>query len=183
MRYHQIINEIRRRKGLTEMNAEDPEDEFEDEFEDVDDPDDPDDDEEDHRYDALPSSAVIRSLKPAMVEAAQKVYDNWLQDEDDDLNGGGICHLIADKIAGILGNAGFPASTQTASDVQHVYVVAQCNDGVFEVDIPYHLYERGSMFTWTKLPDIQFTSHDISVYQLDGDPSQMHVYVEEWEEE
>jgi hypothetical protein len=161
-------------EGLFEMNQEDP-DESDDEPED-------DDDGEDHRYDGLPSSGMIKRLRPAMADVAQQVYDGWIQDDDDDLNGGGICHLIADKIADILGNAGFPASTQTASDVQHRYVVTQCNDGVFEVDIPHHLYERGAMFTWTKLPDITFTPDDITVYQLDGDTSRMNIYVDEWEE-
>lgn len=153
-------------------------DEFDDEFEDE-----PDEEDDSSRYDALPASSVIRTLRPAMAAAAQRIYDAWVQDEHDDLNGGGICHLIADEVATIMGNSGIPVSTQTANDVQHVYCVGQFSDGVFEVDIPYRLYERGGGFTWTKIPDVHFTQDDILTYQLDGDPSQMYMYVEEWQEE
>lgn len=142
-----------------------------------------DDEPDDSRYDALPSSKSLHALKPAMAAAAQKVYDSWVQDEDDELNGGGICHLIAEEIAGIMSDAGIPVSTVTASDVQHVYCVGQFSNGVFEVDIPYHLYERGSMFTWTKLEGVTFSTDDISVYRLDANPARMYIYVEEWDEE
>ena len=142
------------------------------------------DDEEDHRFDSLPSSSAIRACIPKIVEAAQEVYDAWDQSdpENDELNGGGICHLIADRIVSILWGAEVPCSSQTASDVQHVYTVAQCSDGIFEVDIPYRVYENGSMFTWTKKPGVVFRTEHVVVEKLDGNPSRMHVYVADWED-
>jgi hypothetical protein len=144
-----------------------------------------DDHEEEDRFDALPSSSAIRALAPQIAEAAQEVYDAWDQSDpdNDELNGGGICHLIADKIVSILWGADIPCSSQTASDVQHVYVVAQCSDGVFEVDIPYRIYETGSMFTWTKRPGVVFGTEHVVVEKLDWNPARMNVYVEDWEEE
>lgn len=141
-------------------------------------------DDEDDRYQHLPSSGAIAPLIPQIVEKAQAVYDRWDQSDpdNDDLNGGGICHLIADEIASILSEASIPCATVSATDVQHVYVVAQCSDGVFEVDIPYRLYERGSMFTWTKIEGVHFEPRDVVVSMLDGNPARMSQYVEEWEE-
>jgi hypothetical protein len=141
------------------------------------------DDDEETKYDNLPSSETLNKLKPHCAAIAQKVYDSWIQDEDDDLNGGGICHLIADEISSIVNNAGIPCASQTASDVQHVYCVAQCNNGIFEIDIPYWLYERGGGFTWEKLPNIMFSSDNVNIHLLDHDPARMNIYVDEWEED
>lgn len=140
-----------------------------------------DDYDDDAAYDNLPSSAAIRRLRPQIAAAAQQVYDHWHQDDDDELNGGGICHLIADATANLLSEAGIPVWTETASDVQHVYCVAQCQDGVFEVDIPYRMYEYGSMFTWTKIPDVQFDASDVVISMLDSNPSRIGIYVSHME--
>jgi hypothetical protein len=147
------------------------------------DPDDPEDEPEDEEpsYDHLPPSSAVKALKLQIATAAQKIYDEWIQDDNDDLNGGGICHLIADAMAGILGDAGMVVTSQSANDVQHVYCVGQFSDGVFEIDIPYWLYERGGGYTWTKLPDVQFTPNDVIVSRLDSDPGNMKTYVDEWD--
>jgi hypothetical protein len=131
----------------------------------------------------LPSINVVKALKPQIAAAAQKVYDRWEQGEDDDLNGGGICHLIADEAATVLMHAHVPVATQCSSHEQHVYCVCQCLEGVFEVDIPHRMYERGSMFTWTKLPDVQITPDDVIITRLDGNPGRMGIYVEDWQDD
>jgi len=138
-------------------------------------------DEDKPDFSHLPSADVIKQLRPQIAAKAQRVYDEWIQDENDDLNGGGICHLIADEICDILGQANILCTSVSASDVQHVYVVAQCQEGVFEVDIPYWLYEEGGGFTWTKLPDIRFEPNDVIIRKLDSDPGNMRTYFEEWE--
>jgi hypothetical protein len=161
----------------------------------VSEPDDDDDEDEDRRfnakyddddakYDNLPSSSAIKSHLPYICAAAQKVYDDWDQSDpdNDELNGGGVCHLIADKIADILSSAGIRVTTQQSMNEQHVYCVCQFRDGVFEIDIPHQLYERGGGFTWYKLPNIVFTPADVQVECLDGDPARMGQYVEDWEE-
>lgn len=60
---------------------------------------------------------IISSVKPKIVLVAQKIYDLWIQDENDELNGGGICHLIADKIADILNDIGIPSVTVSSNYV------------------------------------------------------------------
>ena len=52
---------------------------------------------------------TFADLKPLFVQAAQKEYDDWAQDEDgmDEVLGtGGICQDIAEKIASILSQHG-----------------------------------------------------------------------------
>lgn len=140
---------------------------------------------DDDRYAHLPGSDAISALRPQIAAAAQEVYDGWDQSDpdNDDLNGGGICHLIADKIVGILMEANVPCTSQSSTHEQHVYVVAQCSDGVFEVDIPHRLYERGAAFTWHKVPGVIFKPEHVVVEQLNSDPAKMAEYVDEWEDE
>jgi hypothetical protein len=143
-----------------------------------------DDDDDDGKYDHLPSSKKLKELTPQLAMAGQLQYDQWEQVDgyDEEVGGGGICHLIAEKMVDIIDNAGFPVSTVSSLYEVHVYCVAQCNDGVFEVDIPWALYERGGGYTWTKLPNVIFHPTDVVVYRLDADPGRISQYVEEWED-
>jgi hypothetical protein len=89
----------------------------------------------------------IKRVIPSLVQAAQLVYNEWDQSdpENDDYGGGGICQDIADAIAGVLDDNGIECMTIDSRGMgeQHVWVVARVAEGIFEVDIPYHLYERG----------------------------------------
>ena len=139
-------------------------------------------DEDDEKYDRLPASSVIKSLRNKIATKAQHIYDHWKQDEDDELNGGGICHLIADEVCDVLSNSRINCSTVSSNHEVHVYTVAQCSDGVFEVDIPYNLYERGGGYTWHKIPNIKFSLNDVVISKLDGNPGRMAQYVDDWED-
>lgn len=139
--------------------------------------------------------AEIVELLPQIAAAAQNVYDDWEQDEyGADAEGcvGGICHLIADEICGVLGAAGIECSPISATvGEQHVWVVAKVGDvdengdverhdaGVWSIDIPPHVYESGAAYTWTKLPGVQFRDDDIVVYQESPDPSDFERYMDE----
>lgn len=130
----------------------------------------------------LPSVQQIEALRPQMAAAAQKQYDAWHQDEDgydDELGSGGICHLIADDIASLLGRHGIEAYTVTRSDVQHVHLIAPFREGIYEIDVPYWLYEQGGGFTWRKLPDITFQPDWVVIDRIDRDPANLHLYVGE----
>jgi hypothetical protein len=140
------------------------------------------DEEDENKYEHLKPSSVIQAAFPEIVAAAQSVYDWWDQGEEDELNGGGICHLIADKVCNLLYSKDIVCTTVSSTHEFHVYVVAQCSDGVFKIDIPYRLYEHGGGFTWTKIPDVTFSTSDIVLYCLSHDPSKMKEYVDEWEE-
>lgn len=109
----------------------------------------------------------LEALRPQFATAAQQVYDSWVQDEDDEYGGGGICQDIADVIGDVIHqnipdiNAG-PVSASCGE--QHVWVMLYTDTEGFSIDIPYHLYERGGGYSWTKIPGVTFDPNDIEIY-------------------
>lgn len=142
------------------------------------------DDEEDNSN--FPSVRILEPLLPELAEVAQKVYDLWDQDEDgydEDVGSGGICHLIADQLVHVISAAGVPHIYTVSDNFEvHVYAVAAFEEGVFQIDIPHRIYERGGGYTWTKLPDVHFQPSDIHVNMIDGNPRNIGQYVEDAEE-
>jgi len=120
----------------------------------------------------LPTLAMLKQLRPEMVQVAQHAYDAWDEEERDTYAGGGICHIIADAILDVLYQHNITATTQSSSHEQHVYVVAQVEEGVYMVDIHHSIYERGGGFSWTKVPDVVFEPDDITFYRISGDPDE-----------
>jgi hypothetical protein len=131
----------------------------------------------------LPCLKDIEAMSSVFAQSAQVVYDNWQQDGDgfdEELGAGGICHLIADAMATDIFNT-FPnarACTRCLSDEQHVNVLISVREGVYELDIPYRIYETGGGFTWTKREGIIFDAQHISLDALSNDPSEMWKFVE-----
>ena len=124
----------------------------------------------------------IARLLPALVKEAQKQYDDWQQDEegyDEEVGGGGICHLIADRFAQRFSAAGISCTTVSAWDEVHVYTVLRLPSGVWEVDIRPHVYERGGGYHWKKIPDVTFSVGDVVVAHLDANPRNFRKYIGE----
>ena len=138
------------------------------------------DEDEYGEFPAHTSDIVKEELAPYIVEAAQKEYDKWDEEDVDTYANGGICHYIAEKIADLLSNKGINAFTVSSNFEQHVYVVAQFADGVYSVDIPHQYYETGGGFSWKKLPDVEFSPEDISMYHISGDPRDIKEQQEEF---
>lgn len=117
---------------------------------------------------------LIKSLRQELAQAAQEIYDQWDQsgpDGDIELGFGGICQDIASAMANVLSQNGIHCSTVFSSvGDNHVWVVAVVDDGVYEVDIPYHVYEFGSGYTWNKKENIVFTEEDVCIARLSHDP-------------
>ena len=125
------------------------------------------------------NDAVLKTI----VDAAQKQYDEWKQNEegyDEELGSGGICHLIADDIADILSNHGIECSSVCDSSVQHVYLVCKFREGVYTIDIPYYIYETGGGFTWKKKKDVKFDSSHVEIYGLDSNPKNFKQYTDDY---
>ena len=122
----------------------------------------------------------IRSLLPKITSAAQRVYDDWQQDEDgldEELGDGGICHMIADAIVGLANDAGVMSIAVASTHDVHVYTVMRLASGVWLVDIRPHVYERGGGYRWKKIAGVVFEPGDVTVEHLDRDPSQFRDYV------
>jgi hypothetical protein len=121
------------------------------------------------------------SLSHRLAAAGQQEYDVWTQDEegyDEELGSGGICHLIADRMVGILSDEGFEAVSTHSEGIgeNHVWVTAQTAQGVVMVDIPPGVYETGGGYTWKKRPDIVFSPSDVLIDVIDRDPARFPEY-------
>jgi hypothetical protein len=127
-------------------------------------------------------SEITDVVKDEMVKVAQKQYDAWKQDhngQNDELGSGGICHLIADDLINVLYRHKIENVQSVCSNYeQHVYVVGQFKEGIYEIDIPYDVYETGGGYTWKKIPDVKFSRNDIVISRLSSDPSEYSNYVD-----
>lgn len=126
----------------------------------------------------LKSLAEAKSLSEALVAAAQAVYDEWDESDFDTYAGGGICHLIADELVRILDTADVEASSVSSTHEQHVFAACKLVEGVFALDIPCYIYERGAAFTWSKVAGVKFDSSCLVWYRVDADPEGFEAYLE-----
>lgn len=119
----------------------------------------------------------LNALKPKLAEAAQSIYNEWDATSDPD-NGdpevgfGGICHIIADKMADALSNNpnmwAVTNSTEFAGS-PHVNILVFNKDNTegYVVDIVPFTYETGGGYQWNKIPDVEINPSDVSVYPID----------------
>jgi len=104
-------------------------------------------------------SAQIGALVPEICSAAQAVYDTWEQDGDgysEEFGAGGACDEIASEIGFILSTNGIDFTDGGQDGDDHAYVIAYNDLEAFEIDIPPGVYERGSGYSWRKVPDVIF---------------------------
>lgn len=124
----------------------------------------------------------ILQSKNTFASLAQKVYDDWAQDDegyDEELGSGGICQDIAGEISGKLNEMGYDATTVSAQvGEQHVWTVVKADEGTYEVDIPPGVYESGGGYTWSKKPGVEFTAGDVIINRL-GDTEDFEQYTED----
>ncbi len=120
-------------------------------------------------YSGGPLYNLLMKIRPQLAAASQKVYDDWIQDEDDPLNGGGICQDIAAAIADVISSSSrYQASTISAQcGEQHVWCVAYSKKEAYHVDIPYSTYEKGGGYSWKKIEGVKFDANYISISPAD----------------
>lgn len=102
----------------------------------------------------------IYNLRPAIVKAAQKIYDEWVDDDS-----GGICDEIASEIGSIL--------TSNIPDIEieeyghdgddHAAVVVSRGIEKYVVDIPPYVYERGGGYSWKRVPNVLFIPDNVLI--------------------
>jgi hypothetical protein len=110
----------------------------------------------------------LMKIRPQMAQEAQKVYNLWYQDEtgfDEMYGGGGICHDIANAIVEVI-YKNIPDATAGSVNLScaenHVLTMVYLDEEGYVVDIPYHVYETGGGYSWTKIPDVEFSPEDIT---------------------
>lgn len=127
-------------------------------------------------------SNIHDGLKSKIAQVAQREYDAWTPDEEggqEEWGGGGICHIIADSIVGLLSQMGIEAmSMQAAVGENHTFVVALMKDGIYSIDIPPYVYEAGSGYSWTKKDGVTITPNDVSIDLITKDTSRWNEYSE-----
>ena len=120
----------------------------------------------------------LEALRPKLAQVAQKVYDEW--DASDEVNGdwqvgtGGICHLIADAMLGVIYDniPDIVATTISSSYEVHVFCVVgrttaneegDKEEDYYSIDIRPHVYETGGGYSWKKIPDVIFTPDCVEI--------------------
>jgi hypothetical protein len=115
----------------------------------------------------------LKSLKAKMAYEAQKVYDQWDQDDeghDEHYGYGGICDDIADKMCEVIyNNTEYSCNTRFCEYDHHtsIYVTDEKNKITFNVDIQPYNYEEGAGYTWKKIKGVKFTEDMIDIRQSD----------------
>lgn len=126
----------------------------------------------------------LLTLKDNIANIAQKCYDNWDQNDegyDEELNYGGICHIVAYEICEFLAEKGFDCDTVNSSvGENHNWVVVKTDNGVFTVDIPPDVYEEGLGYVWRKKPNININPTDVQIELLDPDPQNFEDYIDDF---
>ncbi|NJO65275.1 MAG: hypothetical protein HC836_46415 [Richelia sp. RM2_1_2] len=118
--------------------------------------------------------AKLESLSVQFASAAQKVYDEWEQDEEghDEIYGsGGICDDIADDMCDVVHtNTSYGCFTKYDEYACHtsIYVYDIENKILMFVDISPYNYETGGGYTWKKIPDVKFQPQMVDVSDQSG---------------
>jgi hypothetical protein len=123
-----------------------------------------------------PLKQFLHSLRPQIASEAQKIYDEWTQDEsgvDEEYGAGGICDAIASRIMDFLypileGKFGpdceYDRGGQDGDD--HEWLMIFNDKEAFGIDIPHALYERGGGYSWTKIPGAVFRADDVEIWEI-----------------
>ena len=108
----------------------------------------------------------LRGLRSKMATAAQLVYDEWDEDDEDGTEGG-ICDEIASRIQEVISSLPDVDITDGGHDGDdHAWTIAYNDQEAFGVDIAPHVYERGGGYSWTKIPGVTFDEQDINIFKL-----------------
>ena len=127
---------------------------------------------------SLKTLAQLKQKTPKLIEAVQKIYDNWDQSDkeygDWQVGHGGICHLIVDAMLDVLND--FDCLSFSLDTEVHVIGIVKLKEGIFSIDIPHGIYEKGGGYTWTKIPEVIFEPNDLIIDKLSSDPEEFSNY-------
>jgi hypothetical protein len=113
----------------------------------------------------------IMALRHDIAKAVQKIYDEWVQNEEshNDIYGsGGICDEVSSAISGVLSKhihgIEFTDGGQEGSD--HAYPIVYNKDEAYAVDVPPDVYEIGSGYSWKKRHNVTIHPNNIVIYPV-----------------
>jgi hypothetical protein len=109
----------------------------------------------------------LYAIRDQIVIAAQKVYDDWTQDEeglDEQFGGGGICDEVQRAIADVISsNIDCELEDGGWEGDDHANLIVSRDNEQYLVDIPAQIYESGGGMSWQKLSDVVITTNDIII--------------------
>ncbi len=113
----------------------------------------------------------LERLRPAMIRAAQAVYDAWQPDEDGEdceYGGGGICDAVAHALEGAISDSKVPMGVMDGGQDgdNHAWIVAYNNHEIYSIDISPDVYESGSGYSWQKRPDVTLDEDDLVIHPM-----------------
>lgn len=115
----------------------------------------------------------IEALRPELAAAAQKVLDEWVQDEDgwdEELGSGGACDEISKAMTEVLYSLdGVEVADGGQDGDDHAFPVVYDDDEAYAVDIPPRVYETGGGYSWKKIEGALVREEDVSIVELDRD--------------
>ncbi len=116
---------------------------------------------------------ALDALRPQLADVAQKLYDEWDQDEDGidvEYGAGGICDAIArcqgDLINEQLGEQFPDLEISDGGGDDHAWLVVTAAGASFGVDIYPGVYETGGGYSWTKRKGVTISAPDVEVFRL-----------------
>lgn len=106
------------------------------------------------------------ALKPNMASVAQKVYDEWVP--DDEFDTGGICDIIANEISGVIASNISDISIEEYGQEgdDHAALIVSFDDERYVVDIPAYVYETGGGYNWKKIPNVTISANDVVIERI-----------------
>ncbi len=105
------------------------------------------------------------AIRPLIIEAAQKIYDNWDQTDEDS---GGICDEVENAISSIISNETSAEETELGGQDgdDHAWTIVKKGNKIYGVDIPPSVYETGSGYSWKKRKNVKFEINDVDIFEI-----------------
>lgn len=121
--------------------------------------------------------AVVRAFKqrllaarPAMAVAAQRVLDDWQQDDegfDEEFGTGGACDAVAEGLISVIleeaGASDAVCGGAEGDDHEFVYAWDDETREAYLIDIPPGVYETGGGYSWRKRQGVVLDADDIVI--------------------
>lgn len=112
----------------------------------------------------------LESLRSEMAAAAQRIVDEWQQDEEgiDEVYGaGGACDEVAHALIDIIqSKTDADAVCGSPDGEDHEWVAVSDGREAFVVDIPPGVYETGGGYSWKKIEGAEVTPQDIIIAEV-----------------
>ena len=118
---------------------------------------------------------TLMVLRNDLALSAQKVYNDWEQDDEgnDEIYGsGGICDDIADTMCDVINNKTNYSCFHLYNEYDchtSIYVYDTITKQIYNVDIPPYVYEKGTGYNWKKINDVSFNLNHINIDEVEWD--------------